>query len=76
MSETPAPHSNEPLFTSTEIEKFDADDVVAGKAIGKMLSLLFLYTVFAMATVSLWTFNAVKARSQPQTPAAPHAGHH
>ena len=76
MSETPTQVSNEPLFTNTEIEKFDADDVVAGKAIGKMLSLLFLYTVFAMATVSWWTYSTVSARSQPQTPATPDAGHH
>lgn len=48
-----------PLFSAVEIEQFEADDVVAGSAIGKMLSLLFLYTVLAMSFVSWWTFSSV-----------------
>ena len=50
----------EPLFSPVELEQFDADDVVAGSAIGKMLSLLFLYTVLAMSGVVWWTFSAVQ----------------
>lgn len=48
-----------PLFTAVEIEQFEADDVVAGSAIGKMLSVLFLYTVFAMTFVAWWTFSSL-----------------
>ncbi|MCA9057494.1 MAG: hypothetical protein KDA85_03310 [Planctomycetaceae bacterium] len=55
----------EPLFTATEIEEFDADDVTAGRAIGKMLSLLFLYTVVVMAAASWWTFSSVAEQGAP-----------
>jgi hypothetical protein len=44
-----------PLFEDDELKQFDADDVQAGSAICKMLSLFFLYTVIAMAVVGLWT---------------------
>ena len=44
-------------FTVVQCEQFAADDVVAGSAIGKMLSILFLYTVFAMTFVAWWTFS-------------------
>ena len=44
-----------PLFEDDELEQFDADDVQAGSALCKMLSLFFLYTVIAMAVVGLWT---------------------
>jgi len=46
----------EPLFTPVELEQFEADDVVAGSAIGKMLSILFLYTVLVMSFVGYWTY--------------------
>ena len=36
-----------PLFSAVEVEQFSADDVTAGGAIGKMLSALFLYTIFS-----------------------------
>ena len=42
-------------FSTSDIRGFEADDVEAGRAIGKMLSLLFIYTVFAMSVVALWT---------------------
>jgi hypothetical protein len=47
-----------PLFEDDELAQFDADDVTAGSAICKMLSLFFLYTVIAMALVGLWTASA------------------
>jgi hypothetical protein len=47
--------SEEPLFEEDELEQFDADDVQAGSALCKMLSLFFLYTVIAMAVVGFWT---------------------
>lgn len=43
------------LFDQAELRQFEADDVEAGRAIGKMLSILFIYTVIAMSLVSLWT---------------------
>lgn len=43
----------EPLFYPEEIKEFDRDDAEAGRAIGKMLSLFFLYTVIVMA-ISAW----------------------
>lgn len=63
-----------PLFSQVEIEQFDADDVTAGRAIGKMLSTLFLYTVIVMALVSWWTFRTVHASSGEA--AAPEAASH
>jgi hypothetical protein len=48
---------SEPLFTDEEIKQFDADDTQVGGAIGKMLSVFFLYTVVAMSIVAWWTFN-------------------
>lgn len=44
------------LFDKAELRQFEADDVEAGRAIGKMLSILFIYTVIAMSIVSLWTW--------------------
>ncbi len=53
---------NQPaLFSPVEIEQFGADDVAAGGAIGKMLSALFLYTVFAMGLAGWWTYSSIKA---------------
>ncbi len=46
-------------FEREELAQFDADDVNAGKAIGVMLSLFFLYTMIAMSIVGLWTFITV-----------------
>lgn len=50
----------EELFTRSEIEQFDEDDVKAGGTIGKMLALFFLYTVIVMSVVAWWTYNSVK----------------
>ena len=49
----------EPLFEKDELAQFDEDDITAGRAICKMLSLFFLYTMFAMALVGLWTYGSV-----------------
>jgi hypothetical protein len=43
------------LFNRQEVAQFDADDVTAGRAIGKMLAIFFLYTVIAMSIVAWWT---------------------
>lgn len=49
-----------PLFSAVEVEQFEADDVIAGSAIGKMLSILFLYTVLAMSFVAWWTYSSLQ----------------
>ena len=60
------------LFTAVEIEQFEADDIVAGKAIGKMLSVLFLYTVLAMGLVTWWTYSVSGSNSSELAPTAEH----
>jgi hypothetical protein len=61
MSDTPvAEAAAEPLFSVSEVEQFTDDDTTAGRAIGKMLSVLFLYTVFAMTLVIWWTHEAIE----------------
>ena len=55
--ETTAPaESTEPMFEDHELAQFDEDYTTAGRAICKMLSLFFLYTVIAMALVGYWTY--------------------
>ena len=49
----------EELFDKAQLKFFDSEDTHAGAAIGKMLSLFFLYTVVAMALVAYWTFRVV-----------------
>ena len=45
----------DPTFSNVEIRDFEAADTEAGRAICKMLCLLFIYTVIAMSIVSFWT---------------------
>jgi len=65
--------ADKPLFTAVEVEQFEADDVVAGSAIGKMLSILFLYTVLAMTFVGWWTYTSVieQGEQDGQSPTEP-----
>lgn len=49
------PQPPENPFDDAEIRGFADDDIVAGQAITKMLSTLFIYTLIAMSIVSLWT---------------------
>lgn len=44
-------------FSSADLKQFDADDAQAGRAIGKMLSLFFLYTVLAMSIAAYVTYS-------------------
>jgi hypothetical protein len=46
----------EPLFDREELKQFGADDVEAGQAICKMLSLFFFYTLVAMGAMTLVTY--------------------
>ncbi len=57
MSDPHAAPADQPkeLFSSVELREFDAADTEAGRAIGKMLCILFIYTVIAMSVVSAWT---------------------
>ncbi len=48
-----------PKFDADELKQFAADDSLAGSVIGKMLSLLFIYTLIAMSLVSWWTWDSV-----------------
>lgn len=43
------------LFTNAEVREFEAADAEAGRAICKMLCILFIYTVIAMSITALWT---------------------
>ncbi len=74
MSDQPSTN-DEPLFSAVEIEQFEADDVVAGSAIGKMLSILFLYTVLAMSFVAWWTFDSLSDNHGTDAVAADHDDH-
>lgn len=66
MTESATPSSEEPLFTAVEVEQFEADDVVAGAAIGKMLSALFLYTILVMTFVGWWTYSSIHSSDEVQ----------
>ena len=48
-------------FEKSELAHFDKEDVTAGSAIGRMLAVIFLYTIFAMSIAGWWTFKAVSA---------------
>lgn len=67
----PAPPPDAPMFSAVELEQFEADDVVAGSAIGKMLSVLFLYTVLAMSFVAWWTYQSLDHGSEQATVESP-----
>lgn len=68
MSDTPAVEADEkPLFSVAEVEQFTDDDTTAGRAIGKLLSALFLYTVLAMTLVIWWTHEAIETDHGSQT---------
>ena len=49
----------DPLFNDKELEQFSSDDTDAGRAIGKMLSFFFLYTIVVMSMAAWWTFASV-----------------
>ena len=76
MSETTAPANDQDLFSRDDLKQFAADDVVAGSAIGKMLTLFFAYTVVAMSLVAWWTFSDTAERADAKaTPAAESSSH-
>lgn len=65
MSENPAHGHDAPAaghgaapethFKREDLEHFDSEDTIAGSAIGKMLAVIFLYTIFAMSLAAWWT---------------------
>ena len=61
MSETTAPPqtTTEEPFDRAAINEFSADDVEAGQAITKMLSLFFFYTVIVMGLSTYVTYRWV-----------------
>ena len=73
MSDHSAPTASteQPLFSAVEVEQFEADDVTAGSAIGKMLSALFLYTVVAMSIAGWWSWSSIpEANAEREAQAA------
>jgi len=56
VTESVSPETEPSPFSSADLKQFDADDAEAGRAIGKMLSLFFLYTVFAMTGAAYATY--------------------
>ncbi len=50
----------EPRFSREELRQFEADDVEAGRRIGKILTSLFVYTLLAMSVVIWWSLQVIK----------------
>ena len=63
--------TDQELFTRTELEQFAADDVEAGSAIGKMLTLFFLYTIVVMSVAAWWTYRSVETNHGEAEATAP-----
>ena len=55
MDSHAAPPTTDDVFQAADVAQFTADDTEAGKAICKMLSLMFAYTVCAMTVTTLVT---------------------
>ena len=55
----PPTGTSELHFSPEDLESFDDDDTEAGKNIGKMLSLFFLYTIVVMSLAAYWTFASI-----------------
>ena len=49
----------EALFDKAELLEFANADKAAGRAICKMLSVLFIYTLLAMSCAACWTYFAI-----------------
>lgn len=60
-------------FEKNELAQFDKDDTTAGTAIGRMLAVIFLYTIFAMSIAGWWTYGAMNPVGAP--PAVKAASH-
>ncbi len=54
-----SPATSAELFDKAELAEFVAADQSAGRAICKMLSALFIYTLIAMSIASGWTYYAI-----------------
>jgi hypothetical protein len=52
----PEASPSEPLFDRDELHQFEEDDREAGTNIGKMLSMLFVYTVIVMSISAYATY--------------------
>lgn len=50
------------VFQSSDVEFFTAEDTEAGQAICKLLSVLFMYTLFAMTVTTLVTLYWINRR--------------
>lgn len=74
--EHPVAVASDALFTNGELREFVKEDISAGRAICQMLSILFIYTLFAMSFVGYWTYSSVveevSNRSTIHAPAETH----
>ncbi len=62
MSDAHAPEAaaaSHELFEKHELQEFVTDDQEAGRAICKLLSVLFIYTLIAMSIAAGWTYFAI-----------------
>lgn len=50
------------VFEASDVEFFTAEDTQAGQAICKLLSVLFMYTLFAMTVTTLVTLYWINRR--------------
>ena len=55
-----AASATEELFDPSELSEFADADRAAGRAICKLLSALFIYTLIAMSIAGTWTYFAPK----------------
>lgn len=62
-------------FSASELRDLDDADTEAGRAIGKMLSILFVYTLIAMSIASVWTWFSIQAQEPTRGSHSPAAGH-
>ncbi len=54
--------ASDDVFQASDVEFFTAEDTQAGQAICKLLSVLFMYTLFAMTVTTLVTLYWINRR--------------
>ena len=72
METTTSPQETVFHFNDQDLKDFDADDVDAGKTLGRLLSFFFMYTIIAVGMVCWFTWEAVH-ETQPESQATSHA---
>ena len=62
MDSHPTTLPSDDVFEASDVEFFTAEDTQAGQAICKLLSVLFMYTLFAMTVTTLVTLYWINGR--------------